>query len=132
MPLFCNQCRNLLVIVSTHDTLMYKCNKCEILEEPSINDYKVYESVSGVNLGTYRSLLAHASQDPVNPKVMKKCKCGYNMSKQVRLGDEMKLVNTCIKCNNQWLDGSLSTDIGDFSESNEKAEKTEKSKKSTK
>lgn len=113
MPLFCSNCRNLLIIVTTYDTFVYKCNKCEINEEPAELDYMVYESVSGTNLDIFKSLLSHAGKDPVNPKVFKKCKCGNNIVKQVRLGEEMKLINTCVTCNKQWLDGTLATDIDD-------------------
>lgn len=111
MSLFCDNCRNLLTMVTTADTFDFKCNKCELIKEPKITDYKVYESLSGTNLDIFRSLLAYAGKDPVNPKVVKKCKCGNNIVKQVRLGNEMKLVNTCVKCNKQWLDGTMPTDL---------------------
>lgn len=111
MSLFCDNCRNLLTMVTTADTFAFKCNKCELTKEPNVTDYKVYESLSGTNLDIFRSLLSYAGKDPVNPKVIKKCKCGHNIAKQVRLGNEMKLVNTCVKCNKQWLDGTLATDL---------------------
>ncbi len=111
MSLFCDNCHNLLIMVTTADTFNFKCNKCELTKEPNEYDYKVYESVSGTNLDIFRSLLAYAGKDPVNPKVNKKCKCGNNIVKQVRLGNEMKLVNTCVKCDKQWLDGTINTDL---------------------
>ncbi len=111
MHLFCDNCRNLLTMVTTPDTFVFKCNKCEIIKEPEITDYEVYKLISGTDLDIFRSLLTHAGKDPVNPKVNKKCKCGHNIAKQVRLGNEMRLVNTCVKCNKQWLDGTMTTDI---------------------
>lgn len=104
MPLFCSICKNLMVMSTTADTFKYKCNKCQNYETPSIEDYLVYKEVTGSNLAVYKSILYNAGKDPVNPKVKRECSCGNNISKQVRLGNEMKLINTCTVCSNQWLD----------------------------
>jgi hypothetical protein len=42
----------------------------------------------------------------MNPKVKKECSCGSDVVRQVRLGEDMKLINTCINCNKQWLEGT--------------------------
>jgi hypothetical protein len=97
-------------IVTTADTFLFKCNKCETTEEPTDKDSLRYEDVSGTNLVVYKAILLNAGRDPVNPKVKKQCDCGNYIVRQVRLGNEMKLINTCTDCNNQWLDGTKDTD----------------------
>lgn len=110
MPLFCAICRNLLISVTTPDEFKFQCEKCQKFEKPGDTDLMVYEDVSGTNLVIYKSILHNAGKDPVNPKVTRKCKCGSKFAKQVRLGSEMKLINTCVSCGNQWLDGTTDED----------------------
>ena len=97
-------------MITTSDLFQYKCGKCESIETPSEKDTLVYEDVTGTNLVVFKSILGNAGRDPVNPKVRRACKCGNKFAKQVRLGDEMKLINTCTKCGEQWLDGTRDTD----------------------
>jgi DNA-directed RNA polymerase subunit M/transcription elongation factor TFIIS len=99
-----------MVIITTPDDFKYQCEKCQTFENPSEKDTLVHEDVTGTNLVIYKSILHNAGKDPVNPKVMRKCKCGSNYAKQVRLGDEMKLINTCVDCGTQWLDGTKDDD----------------------
>lgn len=110
MPNFCKNCNNLMIISTTPDSFQNHCVKCQSFEQPSDNDTLVYEEETGTNLITYKAILHRASRDPLNPKVRKECKCGNKLVRQVRLGDEMRLINACIKCNNQWVDGTLDTD----------------------
>ena len=64
-----------------------------------------YTNNKGINLVAYQALLKNAGKDPVNPKIKKKCKkCSNNIVTQIRLGKDMKLINTCVKCNEQWLE----------------------------
>jgi DNA-directed RNA polymerase subunit M/transcription elongation factor TFIIS len=109
MPLFCSTCNNLLLQITTADEFHFKCAKCETIEEPTDKDSLRYEDVKGTNLTVYREILLTSGKDSVNPIVEKTCKCGHNRVRQVRLGQEMKLINTCIKCNEQWLE-SMSDD----------------------
>ena len=111
MPLFCSICQNLLVVSTTADTFHFKCVKCESVEKPDERDTLRYENISGTNLTSYKAILLTAGKDPVNPKVRRECKCGSNVVRQVRLGNEMRLINTCISCNDQWLDGTRETDL---------------------
>ncbi len=110
MPLFCPVCKNLMTIATTADDFRYQCGKCMTFEKPNQRDTLVYEDVTGTNLIIYRSILTNAGRDPVNPKVLRKCKCGSRFARQVRLGNEMKLINTCVLCSEQWLDGTRDTD----------------------
>jgi len=110
MPLFCKICSNLMNVSTTYNTFLFKCNKCENVETPNEYDNLRYESVTGTNLVVYKSILLNAGKDSVNPKVKKICECGNNIVTQVRLGNELKLINTCIKCNKQWVDGTNETD----------------------
>ena len=110
MPLFCPVCQNLMIIATTADEYMHQCTKCMTQEKPTDKDSLVYEKVTGTNLIIYKSILYNAGRDPVNPIVPRKCKCGNEHARQVRLGSEMKLINTCIKCGDQWLDGTREID----------------------
>lgn len=110
MAQFCKVCNNLLVVITTSDQFTFRCSKCKITEEPNDKDTLRYEDVTGTNLAIFKEILQTAGQDPVNPKVEKICKCGNNRVRQVRLGKEMKLINTCIACNDQWLEGTRETD----------------------
>jgi hypothetical protein len=98
-------------------------------EKPSDKDSLVYENVTGTNLIIYKSILHNAGRDPVNPIVFRKCKCGNNYARQVRLGNEMKLINTCIECGDQWLDGTR--DVDNVQGSAEKSKKGGKKKTKT-
>ena len=111
MPLFCSNCNNLMVITTTADTFNYKCNSCYNIELPTNEDSLVYKDVTGINLTVYKSILYNAGKDPVNPKVQRLCKCGNEFARQVRLGTEMKLINTCTVCSEQWLDGTNNDSI---------------------
>jgi DNA-directed RNA polymerase subunit M/transcription elongation factor TFIIS len=100
----------LLVIVTASDRFYFKCSKCESIEEPDDIDTLLFEEASGTNLVVYKEILLTAGKDPVNPKVEKTCKCGSNRARQVRLGKEMRVINTCVECNEQWLEGTKETD----------------------
>ena len=106
MPLFCRICNNLLIVSTTADSFHFKCVKCEHIEEHTEADTLRYEEENGTNFTIFGSILRNAGLDPVNPKVAKQCKCGNKTARQVRLGSEMRLINTCIKCGEQWLDGT--------------------------
>jgi DNA-directed RNA polymerase subunit M/transcription elongation factor TFIIS len=99
-----------MFVSTTYDSFLFKCNKCANIEIPKDSDTLRYENVTGTNLVVYKSILLNAGKDPVNPKVKKNCSCGNNIVTQVRLGNELKLINTCINCNNQWVDGTQETD----------------------
>ncbi len=111
MPLFCSTCRNLMAITTTADSFKYQCRKCMHFEMPSARDTLVYENVVGTNLTIYKPILYNAGKDPVNPKVYRMCKCGNKFARQVRLGSEMRLINTCTECSDQWLDGTRENDL---------------------
>lgn len=132
MPLFCPICKNLMTIATTADDFHHQCSKCMTFEKPSVKDTLVYENVSGPNLAIYRSILKNAGLDPVNPKVRRKCKCGSQFAKQVRLGSEMKLINTCTECSENWIDGTRESDLRvDVQDNEEQQMKAKVSKKKT-
>lgn len=103
--MFCPNCNNLLIVETTTDAFHFKCSKCDIRKQPTDLDTLRYESITGTNLAIYKEILLTAGQDPVNPKVVKECSCGSNRARQVRLGQELKLINTCIECKKQWIEG---------------------------
>ena len=104
MVIFCKYCNNLLSVNTIDDTLKFECNSCHTKYDATDEDSLRYEDTRGGNIMIFNKILQTASKDPINPKVYKKCpKCRYELAKQVRLGDEMKLINTCLKCNHQWI-----------------------------
>jgi DNA-directed RNA polymerase subunit M/transcription elongation factor TFIIS len=108
MPRFCEVCNNLLSVIATADAFSYKCIKCQRSYQPSHDDSLRYEDTKGTNLIVYKPILKNAGRDPVNPKVRKTCtKCKNTVVRQVRLGDDMRLINICAneKCCKQWIEG---------------------------
>ena len=103
--LFCSICNNLLAVITTADTFYFKCNKCQEKFDPSDEDSERYVVTSGPELTMHQTILLNAGQDPVNPKVNRKCTCGSNIARQVRIGSDMKVINVCISCNRQWFEG---------------------------
>jgi len=106
MPLFCTICNNLLSGVSRADNFYFECVSCKEIYKPTAVDTLRHEQIKGTDLVTFKTILQNANRDPVNPKVKKKCtKCDSKYVKQVRLGDDMRLINCCIKCNERWIEG---------------------------
>lgn len=110
MVKFCSQCSNLMVSITSANSFRFQCVKCAIMAEPKDEDTLLYSASSGTNLTIYRSIVEKAAKDPVNPKVEKKCSCGNNIARQIRLGSEMILMNVCTRCENQWIEGSRDID----------------------
>jgi DNA-directed RNA polymerase subunit M/transcription elongation factor TFIIS len=104
MSLFCNICNNLLEKITDYNKFYFKCEQCQKNYNITELDTLQYEESKGSNLMNSQILLLHASRDPVNPKIEKKClKCNYNYARQVRAGKDLRLIDTCIKCNHQEL-----------------------------
>ncbi len=103
--LFCKLCNNLLSEVTTADRFYFECDSCKIKYQPEEKDTLRFSEKTGSNLVTFRNLLSTAGKDPVNPKVHRDCpKCKNSIAKQIRIGENMQLINTCIQCNHQWLE----------------------------
>jgi DNA-directed RNA polymerase subunit M/transcription elongation factor TFIIS len=105
--MLCKICNNLLAVITTAHEFYFKCEGCQQPYKPTDVDSLRYEEQEGTNLLMYKTILQHAGQDPVNPKVYKDCKkCENNIVKRVLLGDDMRLINVCTKCQHQWLEGT--------------------------
>ena len=101
--LFCNICSNILEII-TYDKLKFRCIFCTNEYDAEDDDSLLYEENQSENFIYYDKLLNNAKKDPMNPKAYVKCeKCKNDIVKQVRIGPYMKLINTCIKCNHQFI-----------------------------
>ena len=78
MANFCPSCSNLMVTLSTSDTFLFKCVKCEKIKQPTDENTLILEEKNKVDIIVFKSVLQNAGSDPVNPKVEKKCeKCNY-------------------------------------------------------
>lgn len=109
--LFCKTCKNLLSRYSLADKFYFQCNRCLTITEPSEKDTLVYEKEKGSNIMSFRTLLLHVADDPVATKIAKKCpECGYTYARQIRIGDDMRLFNSCIKCKYKSLDYDIKND----------------------
>lgn len=103
--IFCQQCNNLLVTISTTDELYFKCDQCQIKYNSDETNSMRYEEVKGSNLTLYSTLMRYAHKDPVNPKVYRQCpSCAEPIVRQIRLGENMTLINCCPQCAHSWLE----------------------------
>jgi len=97
--LFCDKCYNLLNYTIDDNNLKFLCNSCYSIYDPNPTDTLIYEKVKEKNTVIFENLSNTAGKDPVNIKVYKKCNnCNNNISKQIRIGNEMTLINICTKC----------------------------------
>ncbi len=105
MSLFCEFCDNLLHEITSADSFSFKCINCSKTYEPKPADTLRMEEVRGTKLLMFKNLLQTAATDPLNPKCFKQCKkCNNNIATRIQLGDDMKLINTCTKCEEKWLE----------------------------
>lgn len=103
--LLCDICNNLLSNISTPDKLKFKCNKCQILYDPKDNDTMQYEEKNESDISAYKTLILNASKDPVASLDVRQCSnCDNKLVSQIRLTENMQLMNICIKCNKAWLE----------------------------
>jgi hypothetical protein len=94
----------MLSTTSTADSFYFKCEMCCIIYKPTDEDTLLYEDTKESNLFMANTILLHAAEDPVNPMIKTKCnKCGHDYARQTRTGNDMRLINTCIKCKNNTL-----------------------------
>lgn len=104
MKYFCDNCYNLLGVNTANDELIFKCHTCFAVYKSTDDDTLRYEETNEGNLVIFQTILNNAKNDPVNIKEYVSCpKCKNNIAKQVRLGDEMRLINICEKCGFQWV-----------------------------
>lgn len=95
---FCAKCHNILTTIINNDIMKKKCFCGEIVPAND-SDTLVYQETYTNNLYVFRNVIRNASRDPTNLKVQNKCrKCGHNFARQVRIGDNMTLITSCIKC----------------------------------
>lgn len=99
MKLFCQICNNLLSVDIINDNLIFICQSCQSRYEAQDDDSLRYEEVRGSDIAIFSKILEKIADDPVNPKEYRECKkCKHHMAKYVRLGDEHKIVYSCVKC----------------------------------
>lgn len=102
---FCPNCNNLLVKVSSPDSLHYQCSKCINKLPPGKIDTILHQTTKAINLLAHSKILKNAGKDPTNPKIKVTChnkKCNSKRAAQVRLRN-MSLINVCCTCGTPWL-----------------------------
>ncbi len=105
MGKFCRFCANLLTESFANDVLSFRCQSCQLVYKAKPEDTLRYEKTKESDTTIYETILNRAVDDPATIKARVDCikKCGGKIVKQVRVGDDMKLFNICVKCHTRWL-----------------------------
>jgi DNA-directed RNA polymerase subunit M/transcription elongation factor TFIIS len=104
MKYFCDNCNNLLDVSTSNDELLFTCKTCYASYKSEPDDSLRYEETKTGALTIYQTILANAVEDPATIRAFMNCpKCKHNTAKQVRLGDELRLINICEKCHMQYI-----------------------------
>jgi DNA-directed RNA polymerase subunit M/transcription elongation factor TFIIS len=95
----------MLTTSTQNDNLTFKCGNCFTVYNSEPDDTLIYEESPSSNILIYQTILAEAVNDPVNIKEKINCpKCKHYIAKSVRLGNEMRIIYICEKCNFQWIE----------------------------
>ena len=104
MTSFCPNCYNLLVVNTTSDALKFECPSCHTSVDGTAEDTLRYEEVEGSDITTYQKQLQKAADDPVGHKIRVTCPaCSHGIARDIIVGDDMKVIYTCLKCRHQWF-----------------------------
>ena len=104
--LFCNKCNNMLNKITGPFLFEFICEQCNERRKPNENDFLIYEDGQNINLVASNNILRHATSDLTNEKVHIKggcARCKHGFARRVRIGADMRLIDTCIKCKHQIL-----------------------------
>ncbi len=102
--LFCKECSNVLFEITTNSEFYFKCLSCNQIYQPTETDTLRYETDKSSDLIMFKTILQNCGNDPLTPKIKKQCiKCDNNILRQVRIGEDMRLINVCTECKHQWL-----------------------------
>lgn len=94
----CANCGSLNIAITTPDILKFKCIRCETETKHTNIDTLTYRN-SKFN-GFHVELLKNICKDPINPLIKSVCSnCKYEWAKEVVVGDDMKYIQQCLKCN---------------------------------
>ena len=104
--MFCTVCANLLTVDVVNDSLIFICMACQSRYDATDDDSLRYEDVKGSDIQIFKKILEKIAEDPTNPKMMRECRgkdktkgrCDGKVAKYVRLGEDMKMVYSCVKC----------------------------------
>lgn len=102
---FCKVSMCLLEEITSKDKLMFKSSKLgTIYEAQPEHTMLASESVGELHsISKYKNTLSVSAYDPINPRErIEGCeKCGKKIVSLQRLGDEKRVVYSCL-CGNQW------------------------------
>ena len=105
MKHFCDNCHNLLTPNTSSGTLVFKCLNCMSSYNSDADDTLRYSESKDGNLVIFQTIINKAKDGPATLKTRIKCpKCSNHIAKQVRLGNELRLINICEKCGFQWIE----------------------------
>ena len=104
MKLFCDNCDNKLTISTENDILSFKCINCFQVYKSEDDDTLLYEKIKNNTIKVYENVLNNAKHDNLTIREYATCPtCKHHISKTVRIGDEMRIVNICEKCDFKWI-----------------------------
>jgi DNA-directed RNA polymerase subunit M/transcription elongation factor TFIIS len=97
---FCKKCEALLEKNTNKKILRFNCPKCGDIEKASAEDTMIFEETR-VKITSFTTLIKKAGGDRSIFKKRIDCKsCGGEFMKQIRLPNNLRLLNVCIdaKC----------------------------------
>ncbi len=99
MKLFCKICNNILEMRIVNNELEFLCISCNSHYEADADDSLRYEDIKGTDIAIFKPIINKLSEDIMNPKVQKACgNCPGQFARYVRLGDDKKIIYSCIEC----------------------------------
>ena len=101
MSKFCEICSNLLTPSFANDTITFRCGSCLTEYKSESTDTLRRERIKSADVNIFNKILDKAIDDPAVLKAFIKCKntnCSGDLVKQVRVGEDMRLYNICMKC----------------------------------
>lgn len=109
--MFCEKCRNLLIVNTDNEQLLFSCVSCGSVYKSEPDDSLRYSDVKEDNIMGNEKIIRKMKDDHANPKKYINCpKCGYGIAKQIRSDKEKRLINVCLsnKCNYIWVNPAQS------------------------
>lgn len=98
---YCEICKNINQLSTKTDKILFICTACANSREGTSEDTLIDTDNTIELLDAYRNLIKFGRFDIVNPTVERKCQnssCDSNLMKKIRIGQELKQIFLCTKC----------------------------------